>query len=130
MRRDSARDRVEVGRAAQLATELSELSGPARFGPELELAEIGGELRTLEQRRYKADREWAAFETKVRTEAEWLCCRLEDGSAWTAVEPENCARLYRCLLKEVVVSVGGERVEFRLAHWIVEGVVEDGGGGA
>ena len=39
-------------------------------------------------------------------------------------------RGYRCLLKEVVVSVGGERVEFRLADWIVESVVEDGGGGA
>jgi hypothetical protein len=113
------------GRAAQLATVLSELSGPARFGPERELAEIGEELRALEQGRYETDRELAAFETKVRTEAEWLCCRLEGGSAWTAVEPENCARLYRCLLKEV----GGERVEFRLADWIVESVVEDGEGG-
>jgi DNA invertase Pin-like site-specific DNA recombinase len=109
------------GRAGTLAAALSlpELSGAARRGPENEIALIGEELRTLEDRLYAAERELETIDEKSRAEAEWLGSRLEDHSAWTTDDLEERARVFRGLVNEIIVTGGGSRVELCLADWIV-----------
>jgi hypothetical protein len=109
------------GRAGTLAAALSlpELSGLARRGPENEIAIIGEDLRTLEERLYAAERELETIDQRTRVEAEWLSSRLEDRSAWTTNDLEERARVLRGLIKEIIVTGGGSRVELCLADWIV-----------
>jgi site-specific DNA recombinase len=110
----------ESGRAGQLATALSHLSGAARRGPETELAAIGEKLRSLEERLYEAERDLRAIDTKLLAEAEWLGACIDDGSAWTTDDLRDRARVCRGLLREIVVTGGGDRVELCLADWIVK----------
>ncbi len=116
------------GRAGMLAAALSlpELSGVARRGPENEIAKIGEELRTLEDRLYAAERELETINEKLRAEAEWLGARLEDRSAWTTDDLEERARVFRGLVEEIIVTGGGSRVELRLAGWIVRSEASTG----
>jgi hypothetical protein len=107
------------GRTGVLATALSSLSGAARRGPEAELVAIGEEINTLNERLYEAERELSAIDGELLDEAEWLRSEVEDGVARSGVDPRERARLLRGLLEEIVVTGGGERVELRLADWIL-----------
>ena len=87
---------------------------------------IGEELRTLEDRLYAAERELETIDEKSRADADWLGSRLEDGCAWTTDDLEERARVFRGLVKEIIVMGGGSRVELCLADWIVRSEVPAG----
>jgi hypothetical protein len=67
----------------------------------------------------QAERELHAIDGKILVEAKWLEEGLADPSKWPEMGPKDRARLFRGLLKEIVVTNQGERLELHLEDWIV-----------
>jgi hypothetical protein len=107
------------GKSTDLATALSGLSGAARRAPEAALERLSDVMRELEEELDEAERELHAIDSKILVEAEWLEKQLAEPSAWPTMPPRESARLFRGLLKEIVVGSQGERVELHLQDWIV-----------
>lgn len=105
--------------AAELATVLSHLTGPARRGCEHRLEAVSAELSKAEARLYALERELATLDTKTRVEAEWLEPILQNFDLkWPALALGERARLLRGLVKEVLVGTAGERVTLELQEWV------------
>jgi site-specific DNA recombinase len=107
------------GKSADLATALAGLSGAARRAPEAALERLSDVMGELETELDQAERELHAIDSKILAEAEWLEKRLADLSAWPTMQTRDRARLFRGLLKEIVVASQGERIELHLQDWIV-----------
>lgn len=110
-------------KAAELATTLTHLSGPARRGCERQLETVSGELSQAEARLYALGRELLTLDTKTRVEAEWLEPLIRDlESKWEKLDLGDRGRLLRGLLREVLILDSGGRVELQLRDWIVSSV--------
>ena len=107
------------GKSTDLATALSGLFGAARRAPEAALERLSDVMRELEEELDEAERELHSIDSKILVEAEWLEKQLAEPSAWPTMPPRERARLFRGLLKEIVVGSQGERVELHLQDWIV-----------
>ena len=107
-------------KAAELATALGSLSGAARRGVEVALEKVSDVMRELEEELDKAERDLHAIDSKILVEAEWLEKHLAEPSTWPDLPSKDRARLFRGLLKEIVVGNQGERIELHLQGWIVK----------
>ena len=121
-------DFVEPNRAGALVLETIGFL-PGEVDDETELGELrnarvfagyaGWGPGQLEEELDEAERELHAIDSKILVEAEWLEKQLAEPSAWPTMPPKERARLFRGLLKEIVVGSQGERVELHLQDWIV-----------
>jgi DNA invertase Pin-like site-specific DNA recombinase len=107
------------GKAVEVSTALNGLRGAARRGPEAALEKLGESLRELEEELDQAERELYAIDGKILVEAKWLEKGLAEPSKWPEMPPKDRARLFRGILKEIVVTSQGERLELHLQEWIV-----------